>query len=58
LANEQLASALTELHPLKKLGTSTDIANLVVYLLSDQAGWITGQIINIDGGRSTLRPNG
>ncbi|WP_459945645.1 SDR family oxidoreductase [Desulfocastanea catecholica] len=50
LANEKVASALTELHPLKKLGTSTDIANLVVYLLSDQAGWITGQIISIDGG--------
>ena len=58
LANEQVASALTELHPLKKLGTSTDIANLVVYLLSDQAGWVTGQIISIDGGRSTLRPAG
>jgi NAD(P)-dependent dehydrogenase (short-subunit alcohol dehydrogenase family) len=58
LANEQLASALTELHPLKKLGTSTDIANLVVFLLSDQAGWVTGQIISIDGGRSTLRPTG
>jgi NAD(P)-dependent dehydrogenase (short-subunit alcohol dehydrogenase family) len=58
LANEQVTSALTELHPLKKLGSSTDIANLVVYLLSDQAGWITGQIISIDGGRSTLRPAG
>ena len=58
LANEQLTSALTELHPLKKLGTSTDIANLVVFLLSDQAGWVTGQIISIDGGRSTLRPTG
>jgi NAD(P)-dependent dehydrogenase (short-subunit alcohol dehydrogenase family) len=58
LANEQVTSALTELHPLKKLGTTTDIANLVIYLLSDQAGWVTGQIISIDGGRSTLRPAG
>ncbi len=58
LANEQVASTLTALHPLKKLGTSTDIANLVVYLLSDQAAWVTGQIISIDGGRSTLRPTG
>lgn len=58
LANEQVTSAITELHPLKKLGTSTDIANLVVYLLSDQANWITGQIMSIDGGRSTLRPTG
>jgi NAD(P)-dependent dehydrogenase (short-subunit alcohol dehydrogenase family) len=58
LANEQVASALTDLHPLKKLGSSKDIANLVVYLLSDEADWITGQIFSIDGGRSTLRPAG
>ncbi|TKB23903.1 SDR family oxidoreductase [Desulfopila sp. IMCC35006] len=58
LANEQVASAIAELHPLKRLGTSADIGNLVAYLLSDQAGWLTGQIISIDGGRSTLRPNG
>ena len=58
LANEKTASALKELHPLKKLGTSADIASLVAYLLSDQADWITGQIISVDGGRSTLRPAG
>ncbi len=58
LANEQVVSAVKELHPLKKLGTSADIANLVAYLLSDEAGWISGQIISIDGGRSTLRPAG
>ncbi len=58
LSNENLASTVTELHALKKLGTADDIANLVVYLLSDQAGWVSGQIISIDGGRSTLRPGG
>jgi NAD(P)-dependent dehydrogenase (short-subunit alcohol dehydrogenase family) len=57
LTNEKVAAAITELHPLKKLGTSEDIANLAAYLLSEKAGWITGQIISIDGGRSTLRPN-
>lgn len=57
LANEKVAAAVTELHPLKTLGTSEDIANLAAYLLSDKAGWITGQVIGIDGGRSTLRPN-
>ncbi len=58
LANDKVAQAVTDLHALKKLGTSDDIANLVVYLLSDQAGWVTGQIISVDGGRSTLRPQG
>lgn len=58
LSNEQTVAKITELHALKKLGSSTDIANLAVYLLSEEAGWITGQIISIDGGRSTLRTNG
>ncbi len=56
LTNEKIAAAVTDLHPLKKLGSSEDIASLAAYLLSDEAAWITGQIISIDGGRSTLRP--
>lgn len=36
--------------PLKKLGTSQDVANLAAFLASDSANYITGQVINIDGG--------
>ena len=36
--------------PLARLGTTQDITNTVLYLLSDQAGWITGQTWCIDGG--------
>lgn len=36
--------------PLKRLGTPEDVANAVAFLASDEAGYITGQIINIDGG--------
>jgi 3-oxoacyl-[acyl-carrier protein] reductase len=36
----------------RRLGTPTDIANAVLFLASDQAGWITGQILSVDGGRS------
>lgn len=57
LSNEDVASAVAEMHALKKLGTPHDVANLAAYLVSDEAGWVTGQIISIDGGRSTLRPN-
>lgn len=57
LANDKMTTTITELHPLKRLGTSEDISGLAAYLLSEKAGWITGQIISIDGGRSTLRPN-
>jgi NAD(P)-dependent dehydrogenase (short-subunit alcohol dehydrogenase family) len=38
------------LHPLGRVGTPADIANAVTYLLSDQANWITGAILNVDGG--------
>lgn len=37
---------------LRRLGTSEDIANAVLFLASEQAGWISGQILSVDGGRS------
>lgn len=40
--------------PLARLGTVDDVANLVAFLLSDDAAWITGQCIPVDGGH-TLR---
>lgn len=43
---EEAASA----YPLKRLGVPEDIAGAVAFLLSDQAGWITGQTLVIDGG--------
>lgn len=36
--------------PLPRFGEVEDVANLAVFLLSDAAGWITGQLINVDGG--------
>ena len=42
-------------HPLKRVGTATEIADLAAFLLSEKSSWITGQIIGIDGGMSTLK---
>ena len=42
-------------HPLKKIGTPADIAAMACFLLGDQSGWITGQVIHVDGGISTLK---
>jgi NAD(P)-dependent dehydrogenase (short-subunit alcohol dehydrogenase family) len=39
-----------ELHPMKRVGTPEEIAAMVVYLLSDQAAWMTGAVIPVDGG--------
>ncbi|SHJ76382.1 3-oxoacyl-[acyl-carrier protein] reductase [Palleronia salina] len=37
---------------MRRLGTPEDIAHATVFLCSDQAGWITGQILSVDGGRA------
>jgi len=36
--------------PLRRLGTVEDIVSLIMYLISENASWITGESINIDGG--------
>jgi NAD(P)-dependent dehydrogenase (short-subunit alcohol dehydrogenase family) len=58
LANPQTAEQIAQLHPLQRIGQPPEIAKLAAFLLSPDAAWITGQIIGIDGGRSSLRPKG
>jgi NAD(P)-dependent dehydrogenase (short-subunit alcohol dehydrogenase family) len=41
---------LAALHPLGRMGEVTDIAPMALFLISDQASWITGQAIAVDGG--------
>jgi NAD(P)-dependent dehydrogenase (short-subunit alcohol dehydrogenase family) len=42
-------------HPIARFGTAEEVAELALFLLSDQAGWITGAIYPIDGGASVTR---
>lgn len=42
-------------HPLKRVGEANDIAELAAFLLSDKSSWITGQIMHIDGGMSSVK---
>jgi NAD(P)-dependent dehydrogenase (short-subunit alcohol dehydrogenase family) len=55
LNNEQKKEANALRHPLKRIGTTVDIANMAAFLLSKKASWITGQILHIDGGMSSLK---
>lgn len=42
-------------HPLKRTGTVNDMAQMAAFLLSEKSSWITGQVLKVDGGMSTLR---
>ncbi len=56
--NPTLAKAIAGQHPIPRLGEGDDSGALAAFLLSPDAGWITGQILAVDGGRSTLRNKG
>lgn len=57
-SSPQMAGAIAGLHALGRLGEAQDSAGLAAFLLSPEADWITGQVIGVDGGRSTLRTKG
>jgi 3-oxoacyl-[acyl-carrier protein] reductase len=48
--SEELTNSIIERTPLGKMGTVEDIACAVAFLASDQAGFITGQVLTVDGG--------
>jgi NAD(P)-dependent dehydrogenase (short-subunit alcohol dehydrogenase family) len=55
LNTDQKRDANAERHPLKRIGTSVDIANAASYLLAEESAWVTGQIIKVDGGMSSIK---
>ena len=48
--SDSVKASVTEQIPMKRFGSTEDIANAVAYLASDKAGYITGQVLCIDGG--------
>lgn len=54
LSNEKKRDMMSERHPLKRVGNAEDIANIAVFLLSEKSTWMTGQVVGVDGGMSTL----
>ncbi len=55
LNSEAKIEANANRHPLKSIGESEDIANAVTFLLTEESKWITGQILTVDGGISSLK---
>jgi NAD(P)-dependent dehydrogenase (short-subunit alcohol dehydrogenase family) len=55
LSTDEKRNASAKRHPLNKIGSPDEIANAVQFLLSDDSSWITGQIIKIDGGLSSIK---
>jgi 3-oxoacyl-[acyl-carrier protein] reductase len=51
--SEAVKNAFLEMIPMKRLGTADDVAQAVKFLLSDQASYITGQVIHVNGGMYT-----
>lgn len=57
LNNDKKKGMMSERHPMKRVGNAADIANMAVFLLSSDNSWITGQVIGVDGGMSSLNVN-
>ena len=55
LSTDAKRQASAERHPLKRIGSTEEMARLAAHLLSDDAAWMTGQILHLDGGMSSLR---
>ena len=55
-SNETLQKMYREIVPLGRMGTTTDTANLIMFLCSPGAAYITGQNISVDGGLSAVCP--
>ncbi len=57
-SNEAMARAIAAQHPIPRLGEPDDAAAAAAFLLSADSGWITGQVLAADGGRSSVRTKG
>jgi NAD(P)-dependent dehydrogenase (short-subunit alcohol dehydrogenase family) len=55
LSTDEKRQANDQRHPLKRVGKTEDIANAATFLLSDRSEWITGQVLHVDGGISSIK---
>ncbi|MGV8915788.1 MAG: SDR family NAD(P)-dependent oxidoreductase [Kaistella sp.] len=55
LSTEEKRLASAKRHPLQRIGSAEDSAELAAFLLSDKSSWMTGQIIGVDGGLGNIK---
>ena len=55
LNTSEKIEAASKRNPLQRIGNATDMAEMTAFLLSEKSGWITGQVLHIDGGMSRIR---
>jgi 3-oxoacyl-[acyl-carrier protein] reductase len=55
LSTPEKREASAKRHPLGKIGQPADISQLIAFLLAEESGWMTGQVIGVDGGLGALR---
>ncbi len=55
LSSAEKEEANAQRHPLKRVGTAADIASMAAFLLSEDASWITGQVMKVDGGMGSIK---
>jgi NAD(P)-dependent dehydrogenase (short-subunit alcohol dehydrogenase family) len=55
IGSEMAEKASVAMHPLARLGEPAEVAAAVAYLLGPESAWITGQVLGVDGGLSTVR---
>ena len=56
--NEGLRKASEAMHPLGRIGEPGDVASAICWLLDPAQGWVTGQVLGVDGGLATVRGRG
>lgn len=55
LSTEEKSAASAKRHPLQRIGSPQDSAQLIQFLLSEKSSWMTGQIIGLDGGLGNIK---
>ncbi|PIQ60579.1 MAG: short-chain dehydrogenase [Bacteroidetes bacterium CG12_big_fil_rev_8_21_14_0_65_60_17] len=56
LSNKQNREFSEAMHPLGRVGQPSDVVSAIAWLLQDDAGWVTGAVIPVDGGLATVLP--